>query len=337
MAVFVKASIPLEEWVRDLYDKFGQRKPMGQSAPNARTPHYFLHRTFLGENDLLIIFNTKRCRYRCHFCQLPQKSSKVFIPGKDILAQFKYVLKEMKHSLSVLDRLTLSNEGSILDNDTFPADTLLTIARCIPQLRRVRTFVIETLIEFVDSSVIYQIKKAAPKVVVDILTGFETYEPHIRDEVLVKNESLSDFEAGLDKVAESGATFSSYILFKPGPTMTDEEAFIEAEKSIDYVVDQCQCRGITLNYIRINPMYAAKGSPWAKIAKATPKYQPPRLTDVMRLAEKKAKEGLKIYIGLSTESLDEVGCNYMSREDYSPALIKPIKLFNDCKISSFGG
>src|SRR5882672_12203132 len=128
----------LEEEIRSLYRTFGQRKAMGESAQDSRLPHFFLHRPFSGDQDLLIIFNTKRCRYQCHFCQLPAKSSKRFISGDDILAQFIYAIREMKHSLSILTRVTLSNEGSVLDAKTFPTETLLTIARCIRELRLVR-------------------------------------------------------------------------------------------------------------------------------------------------------------------------------------------------------
>ena len=61
----------LPSYVADLYDSCGQRKPMPHATPPASIPHYFLLRTFLGENDLLVIFNTKRCRYQCAFCRLP--------------------------------------------------------------------------------------------------------------------------------------------------------------------------------------------------------------------------------------------------------------------------
>src|SRR2546425_6943560 len=116
--------------------------------------------------------------------------------------------------------------------------------------------------------------------------------------------------------------------------MSDSEAWAEAERTIDYLTDQCKQRGIPLT-IRLNPMYLALGSKWAKQAHANPDYRPPRLTDVMRLAEKKAQQDVRIYIGLSTEGLDEIDGKYTAREDYSPSLIGPIKLFNDAKISGF--
>lgn len=321
--------LPLAEEIRQLYDEFGQRKPMGMAASDIHRPHYFLHRTFLDMQDLLIIFNTKRCRYQCHFCELPLKSSTSRISDDDILAQFKYVLYELKHSLSVLDQLTLSNEGSVLDSDTFPTETLLTIGACSHELRRVQRLVLETRLEFVTQDVIHQLKDMNPRATIDILTGFETVDTDIRDELLFKRETIDDFLVGLDKVAISGTSLTAYVLFKPSPVMTDEEAFFEAENSIDFLSDQCSQRHIPLT-IRLNPMYAARHSKWAQLARVTPIYAPPRLTDVLKLSEKKAQEGIRIYIGLSIEGLADPWGTYKSREDFSPTLLKKALLFNSC-------
>jgi radical SAM enzyme (TIGR01210 family) len=333
----VATSVPLalRERIAQLYDAYGQRKPMGIGAVAPDRPHYFLHRTFLSEQDLLIIFNTKRCRYQCYFCQLPAKSSKMRIPADQIVAQFEYVVTELKHSLSVIERLTFSNEGSVLDASTFPTEALLTIAQSINELRRVETLVLETRLEFVDPQVLQRVRAITPRVTTRILTGFETHDPRLRDEVLFKREPLGTFERGLERVAESGSALTAYVLFKPAQTMSDAEAVIEAEASIEYLDEQCRRRGIPLD-IRLNPMYAAAGSKWATRARQSPAYQPPQLTDVMRVAQRKRRGDLPIYIGLSTEGLDD-GSSYLVREDYSPRLIKLIKLFNDGKLLSFDG
>jgi radical SAM enzyme (TIGR01210 family) len=236
----------------------------------------------------------------------------------------------------VLNRVTISNEGSVLDFETFPKEALLEIARCLPELRLVRRCVLETRLEFLETRFLQEFCSAASTVTVDILTGFETYSPNIRDQILVKKEPLDVFLAGLDRVAKSHAHLTAYVLFKPSPRMSDQDAVEEIELSINFLAKECQLRRIPLT-IRVNPMYAAKGSSWARLAANTPNYQPPRLTDLMSVAENKVAEGLQVYIGLSTEGLDDNGGTYHSREDYSSHLIRPIMLFNDKKIASFKG
>lgn len=326
--------MPLEETTRWLYDEYGSRKAMGNPSPTSRQPHYFLLRPFQGDNDLLVILNTKRCRYQCHFCELPAKSSLLAISREDIVAQIEYVLYQLKHSLSIIDRITISNEGSVLDSSTFPIEALLSIAKCVHQIRRARRLILETRIEFVDRGMVLEIQRSAPRVTVDILTGFETLDANIRDGILFKQESLDTFTAGLDKIAETQCDLTCYVLYKPSPVMSDDEAFVEAELSIDYLVRECHGRKIPLT-IRLNPMYIAKGSRWADLARQTPSYKPPRLTDVMRLAEKKTHEGVRVYIGLSNEGLGGPLGTYAQREDYSPSLIKQVILFNDAKTKRF--
>ena len=324
----------LVSYVADLYDRYGQRKEMGVSAPQKTLPHFFLLRTFLGVNDLLVIFNTKRCRYRCAFCQLPAKSSSTWISDQDVVTQFRYVATELRHALSVIDRVTLSNDGSVLDSSTFGADALADVLAAVGAMRRVRHVELETRLEFVEPDALRYLRSLVPRARFGILTGFETQDARIRDVVLKKREPLAQFLAGLDNVARAGADLTAYVLFKPDPAMSDQAAYEEAQATASLLMRETRSRGISLT-IRLNPMYRAVGSKWARVADSIPAYSPPRLTDVMRLAEWAKREGIQIYIGMSTEGLTGDTGTYMSRDDYGPALVKYVKLFNDGKIDVF--
>jgi radical SAM enzyme (TIGR01210 family) len=324
----------VSSYVAELYDMYGQRKPMGKSSPVSSIPHFFLLRTFLGENDLLVILSTKRCRYQCAFCRLPAKSVRSWVSDDDILAQFRYVVSEVRHALSILDRVTLSNEGSVLDEATFGGSALRGIVSAIGAMRRVRRIDLETRIEFVDPGALRGLQELAPRTALGILTGFETRNPRIRDEILKKREPLSAFLAGMDNVQRAGAALTSYVLFKPDPQMTDTKARTEAMDTIEFLAEESAKRGIDLT-VRLNPMYRAAGSLWAHQADASLEYQPPRLTDIMEVAEWATSIGVKVYIGLSAEGLAEDNGTYRARDDYAPALIKHVKLFNDGHIQKF--
>jgi radical SAM enzyme (TIGR01210 family) len=325
----------LAQITKQMYAAFGQRKPMGSSTePSLVEPYYFLLRPFLDKNDLLVILYTKRCVYHCAFCQLPSNKSKSLVSAENIEKQFEFVINEVKHSLSIIDRITLSNDGSILDSSTLPTSALYSIIASIKELKRVKTLVLETRLEFIDKEVIRKIQSySSQNLVIDILTGFETHDDEIRKIILSKGETVEKFLSRLNNVSELGLNLTCYVLYKPSPKMNDDDAYKEASRTIDFLIQECYSRNIQLT-LRLNPMYIAKGSKLADSLDLLT-YKPPKLTDIMRLAEEKKKTCERIYIGLSTEGLDVSGKNYTSREDYSDSLIRPILLFNSQKISRF--
>jgi len=300
---------------------------MGGTASSLQRVHFFLLRRMFLETDLLVIFNTKRCRYKCHFCQLPEKSVREWVSEGEITSQFANVLLKCKHALSLLDRVTLSNEGSVLDESTFPRPALEAIVRAINELRRVRRLVLETRIEYVDEGALTKLNAVAPRTRLDVLTGFETLDERIRDEVLGKQETLAQFIDGLDRLSRvPRAMITCYVLLKPDPTMSDAAAIAEALESIRFLKRQTEKRGLEL-FIRLNPMYSAEGSAWARRAQAAG-FLPPRLSDALEVARETVNIGVSVYIGLSAEGLAPIQSTYMAREDYTHELLKEAIIFN---------
>lgn len=319
-----------DEEIAKLFNDFGQRKPMGQGATELTRPHYFLLRRYLSNLDLLVILNTKRCRYRCKFCNLPAKSSATPIPTDAIIDQFVYVCREMKHALSVIDQITLSNEGSVLDLDTLSLTALEGIVRSAACIRSARKLVLETRLEFVDVEILRHLEAIAPRLAINVLTGFETLDDRIRRKFLVKCETIQRFEQGLDRIAEARVHLTCYVLLKPDPMMSDEAAVREADASIAYLEKQTRLRGTPLT-IRLNPMYAAEGTPWAAMASKAGRFVPPRLSDALSVAKRAQDRGVEVYLGLSAESLATSDGTYMAREDFSRDLLREAKRFNDIR------
>lgn len=313
--------------VADLFARYGQKKQMGRPAKNSRRPLYFLVRPFLENLDLAVLFYTMRCRYQCHFCNLTVQSSLKPISAEDIVNQFLFVCNEVRHCLSVLDSITLSNESSVFDENAMPATSLDTILACIHEVRTVRRVVLESRLEFLTEPGLQRVSDLANPQVIDILTGFETYDERIRDNVLGKQEPLSVFLAGLDMVATARCDLTAYVLYKPDPAMSDQNAHCEARRSILFLREECARRGVRLT-IRLNPMYMAKGTVWSNRAFDIGGFVPPRLTDVLSLAEEMRTDGARIYLGLTSEGLADPDGTYMGREDFNRDLLRKAKRFN---------
>ena len=311
-----------------LYRDFGPQKAMENASPSNDRPHYFLNRNFLGDNDLLIILNTRRCRYQCDFCELPAKSGYFDVPDDAIMGQVAYVLGELKHSLSLIQRVTLSNEGSLFDSLTMPREVLFDVLEGLNALRRLRRVVLETRLEFLSEDALLGCKRFMGRCRLDILTGFETRNEVIRDEILGKWQPLCEFLKGLDIIAAQGCDLTAYVLYKPDPGMTDAEAAAEAQASVDFLIAETAARKIHLT-LRINPMYGATGSKWIELARATEQYCPPSLAEVLRLAKASRARGILTYVGLSTEGLESAGFDYHARKDYSAKLLLEARAMNE--------
>lgn len=58
-------------------------------------------------------------------------------------------------------------------------------------------------------------------------------------------------------------------------------------------------------------------------------YRPPRLSDVLeQLARRKADQGIRIYLGLTSEGLADEDGTYRVREDFSRKLLRDAIVWN---------
>lgn len=307
------------KFTKEMYKQYGQSKNMD----NSNNPCFFLQRKFKEEQDLLIIFKTLPCHSNCKYCNLKNNNYGNLV---SLCEQFAYVIKEMRHSLSVLDRITLSNNGSILNTKTVPMEDLILILSSINQIRNISKVVIETDLKYVNKENISQIKNALCGMKVNILTGFETFDEKIMLHTLGKYRNNIEFEKKLDLLATENCEITTYILYKPDQFMDDKMAYDEALISISYLENQCDKRGIPLT-IRINPMFAAKGTPWADIARNCSQYTPPKLSDIFSLAKEIPKH-IPVYIGLSLEGKSESWGTYRMQSDMTKELLLDVIHFN---------
>ena len=313
--------------VDQLRTEYGDRQPMGAGAARPESAHYTLTRRFKGQLDLLVIFNTLRCHYNCSFCNLPTKSSSIPVPYDLLIAQFESALMRHANVLHVLERMTISNEGSVLDTQTFGEAALTTILQAADRMPALTRIVLETRPEFISQAYIKLLRSCNTNAWLDFLVGFETLDDRIRNVVLGKRQSRSSLAEAMDAIASvERARLTSYILLKCDTAFSDEQGVEEAKATIRYLVAEANSRRIPLS-VRINPMYIATDVRWStKAIKGG--YRPPRLTDALEVARFAEMLGADAFIGLSTEGLADEANSFRSREDFSRQLLKDAIVFN---------
>ena len=119
---------------------------------------------------------------------------------------------------------------------------------------------------------------------------------------------------------------TSYVLLKPGPTMTEDEGICEAIMTIEYLFEICQKYGTKL-VVYLNPTYAAKGTPLAKTF-LEHKYKHVRIQSVVKVIEETRDLKIPIYTGLWSEGNAEENGDFTCHDDYLPEIHSALKKFN---------
>jgi radical SAM enzyme (TIGR01210 family) len=303
-----------------------------ESNDQLSRPVYLGKRLFLGLKDLVIAFYTERCPFRCAYCNLPTKSHVGPLAVDWIKQQIDWSFEQYVDELNSFQQLSVGNEGSILDRKRFPGEAMSYLLRQAHSLPSLKVLSLETRPEYISAATLREILDLTSASLVDLTIGFETQDDHLRQVVLNKSITRKTFEAKVKLLGEMEARLTSYVLLKPGPTMTEEEGIREAILTIHYIAELCQRYG-TDCIIYLNPLYAAKGTPLAH-AFLLHQYKPPRIQSVVRVIHETRHLNVRIYVGLWSENNAEGGGDYTSHNDYQPKIRKALKQFNQTQTPS---
>ena len=266
-------------------------------------PIYTGKRQFLGRKDLVVSFYTKRCRYRrCSFCAIPSNSSDVPVSEEDINSQIDHVWNMFSSEISSFEQFSMGNEGSILDEITFPSGSLEYLIGKINSLDNSPVLSLETRAEFVSEDKLCRIKDMFSGDV-DVTVGFETQDDYVRNSVLGKGLSKELFESKVELLSDFGVRLTGYVMLKPSPYMTEPEGLKEAVDTVTYLSDITKARGVDL-IVYLIPTYIAKGTPLAR-QMADMDYKPPLMSSIRRVTQHAHQLGVPVYLGLWSEGLAE--------------------------------
>ena len=257
-----------------------------------------------------IVFYTQACRWsKCLGCNLPSQSSPCHVKSEDIMKQvdfvFDYILSEQDKAK--LKKLIVSNNGSMLDQETFSSNALVylltKINRTCPDISMLT---LETRPEYVDTEKLELIshtlnQKPGKVTEVEIAIGLEAFDDTIRNNYFRKGTTLALVEKLAEKLAKYQFQLKTYFMLKPVPQITEQEGIEDIKKGIDYLSYLAQKYQLRIN-LHLNPTYVASGTQLEREFKQGT-FVPPTLESVRQAVLHGEGKNISIYIGLNDEGL----------------------------------
>jgi len=281
---------------------------------------------------LFVVFYTQACRWsRCLGCNLPAKMSQKHVGYRALMAQIDWLFSrpEVIQRYETLKKVIVSNNGSVLDEKTFSSTALMyLIAKLNLHLPNLSVLTLETRVEYVDPAELEFIARALQEgetaTNLELAIGFEAFDEHIRNGVFNKGLSLERLEGLCRLMAPYGYQLKCYLMQKPVPGMTDEEAILDVHQAIDYLSRKAVQHDLCIN-LHLNPTYVAFGTALERSFRKG-EYSPPKLRDVARAALRGEDKDVSIFLGLSDENLAIAGGSFIRPGD--EAVIAKLEQFN---------
>lgn len=270
---------------------------------------------------LFLVFFTQACRWsKCIGCNLPSVSSQFHVSYKAIIAQIDHIftLPEVKEKQNLIRKIIVSNNGSVLDEETFSSTALMYLmAKINLNIPNLNALSMETRVEYVDLPELEFLKRALAEgdtpTSLELAVGFEAFDENIRNDVFMKGLSLEKFETFIANIAPYKFAVKCYFMQKPVPAMDDLEAVEDIKHAIDYLSPIARKYKARIN-MHLNPTYAAHST---QLAKEFDKgnYCPPFLKDVASAALHAEGKGISVFIGLYDEGLAVPGGSFAREGD----------------------
>lgn len=281
---------------------------------------------------LFVVFYTKTCQWnQCLGCNLPSVVSEHHVSFRHIMKQVDYVFETVldKKKKTSLKKIIISNNGSILDEDTFSTTALLYfIAKMNLSCPNVHALTIETRPEYVDFAELEVMARALAEgditTKLEVAIGFEAFDDELRNVHFKKGLNLDVFEKFVELMSEHDFTLKTYFMLKPVPRISEEDAVEDIKKGIDYLDALARKKGIEIN-MHLNPTYAAKGTPLAD-AFADGSFVPPKLESVVEIIRHAKGKSISLFIGLYDEGLAVPGGSFICAGD--EGLVEKLEAFN---------
>ena len=238
-------------------------------------------------------------------------------------------LTRLTEQLKNIKQIIVSNNGSVFDEETFSSTALIYfIAKTNMLFPNLSVLTLESRPKYVDLAELEflarAIKEGETPTDLEVAVGLEVYDDNIRNKIFKKGLLLATLEQLAEKLGHYKFRLKCYVMQKPVPEMTDEQAVQDVTAAIDYLDNLAVRFGIVVN-MHLNPTYAAAGTALEKAFKNN-RYLPPHLSDVMRAVRHAKGKKISVQVGLNDEGLAVEGGSFLRDDD--EGLVKRLDKFN---------
>lgn len=308
---------------------------------------YWFQKTVEGRT-LFIVFYTQACRYsKCQGCNLPSKMSQEHIDFRHIMKQIDSIFNRIldEEEKKTINKIIVSNNGSVLDEDTFSTTALIYLmAKIKLECPEVSVITLETRTEYVDIEELEVLARALVEgdkpISLELAIGFEAFNDHIRNDIFHKGLSLEIFEKLAQNINRINTKFQqkyedkylkmrlkAYFMQKPVAVISEQEAIEDIRSGIDYLHQIAEKYDIEIN-MHLNPTYVAHGTVLEDEFKKG-MYMPPLLESIVESVKHSENKRVSVYVGLNDEGLAvENGSFIRANNEYDLELVEKLEIFN---------
>ncbi len=299
---------------------------------NARRPAEYWFQDSQEGRVLFLVLYGQACRWsKCLGCNLPSQMTRSHVPYDQLMDQIDYVFDEMLSSdeANGINKIILSNNGSVLDEQTFSTTALLYfVAKMNRHMPNVQALSLESRCEYVDEAELEVLSRAlaegSRKAVLELAVGFEAFDDQIRNDVFHKGMTLEMFEKTVVMSARHDFHIKAYFMLKPVPDMSEQEALADIVSGMEYLDTMARKHGVQIN-MHLNPTYVASGTP-LEVAFREGRFSPPKLDTLRQAALASKHKKISLFLGLSDEGLAIEGGTFAGADDEE--LLERLEEFN---------
>lgn len=227
--------------------------------------------------SLAIVLSTIGCAHArsdsggCTMCSYLLDGTQSMPTSDQLVDQFNHAMSDLEGKNGPLS-VKIYTSGSFLDNEEIPEDARSEILRIISDDNRIREVVLESRPEYVQDSILSEVRHILGDRRIEIGMGLESADDTIRSVCINKSFDLQTFKKSLDIAKAHNIGMRAYVLLKP-PLLSERDSMLDAISTIRH----SQKMGVTT--VSLNPVNVQNDTLVEKLWNRG-KYRPPWLWSV---------------------------------------------------------